>query len=60
MKKLIEKLIQPFTLATLMVIIIQIMDNRNPNSFQALGFIFVIITSILISLFLYFNKDSNK
>ena len=33
MKKLIEKLIQPFTLATLIIIIIQTMDSPNPNSF---------------------------
>lgn len=59
MKKLIEKLIQPFTLATLMIIIIQTMDSPNPKSFQILGFIFVIITVILITLYLRFNKDSN-
>lgn len=60
MKKLIEKLIQPFTLATLIIIINQTMDSPNPNSFQTLGFILVITTVVLISLFLYFNKDSSK
>lgn len=60
MKKLIEKLIAPFTMVTLLAIMLQIYNDPDPNKFKALGFTLVIINAVIIYLYLYFEKKSDN
>nr|WP_276939144.1 hypothetical protein [Helcococcus sueciensis] len=60
MKKLIEKLIAPFTMVTLLVIMLQIYNDHDPNKFKAFGFALVIITAVIIYLYLYLEKKSDN
>lgn len=60
MKKVIEKLIAPFTLATLLLIILELNRSINPQAIQIFGFVLGLVTIILIVLFVNMDNKDKK
>ena len=47
-------------MVTLLVIMLQIYNDHDPNKFKAFGFALVIINAVIIYLYLYLEKKSDN